>query len=187
MFGLTPWAGEVRDLVARPVARRRVEGLSRFTASTRAPWFWVALWTAAAVASFPALIPLLFDRGPPMALNDVFHSLSGASFAACGLVAWRRRRDSLVGPMLTIAGFGVLVPEILSQVDSPLAFTLVLLFGELWIMVYAALILSFATGGRLTARVDLVIVNTFFVGLLLLQFAVQLFLPDERNLLLVWP
>src|SRR3954469_1972014 len=150
MFDLTPWAGEMRDLVARPVARHRVEALGRFTAPTRGPWFWLALWTAAAVASFVALIPLLFDRGPPMTTDDVFHSLSGTSFAACGLVAWRRRRDSAVGPMLTIAGFGVLVPEILGQLDSPLAFTLVLLFGELWIMVYAALILSFATGGPRT-------------------------------------
>src|SRR4051812_19678790 len=187
MFGLTPWAGEVRDLVARPVARRRVEGLSRFTASTRAPWFWVALWTAAAVASFAALIPLLFDRGPPMALSDVFHSLSGSSFAACGLVAWHRRRDSAVGPMLTIAGFGVLVPEILAQIDSPITFTLVALFGELWIAVYAALILSFATGGRLTSSVDVVIVETFVLGLFVMQLAVMLFLPDEHNLLLVWP
>src|SRR5262245_17523178 len=148
----------MRDLVARPVALRRVEQLHRFTAPTRSPWFWIALWTAVAVASFVALIPALFDREPPMALNDVLHSLSGTSFAACGLVAWRRRRDSAIGPMLTIAGFGILVPEILVQIDAPLAFTLALLFGELWILVYAALILSFATGGRLTATVDLVIV-----------------------------
>jgi signal transduction histidine kinase len=187
MLSLTPWAGEMRDLVARPVARRRVEGLSRLTAPTRSPWFWVALWAAAAVASFVALIPVLFDRGPAMAANDVIHSLSGTSFAACGLVAWRRRRDSAVGPMLTIAGFGVLVPEVLAQVDAPIAFTLVLLFGELWIAVYAALILSFATGGRLTSSIDLVIVQTFFFGLFVVQFAVMLFLPDERNLLLVWP
>ena len=118
----------------------------------------MALWTAAAVASFVALIPALFDREPPMATNDVIHSLSGTSFAACGLVAWRRRRDSAIGPMLTVAGFGVLVPEILFQIDAPIAFTFALLFGELWILVYAALILSFATGGRLTSSVDVVIV-----------------------------
>src|SRR3954454_21491468 len=187
MFGLTPWAGEVRDLVARPVARRHVEGLSRFTAPTRGPWFWSALWTAAAVASFGALIPVLFDHGAPMALSDVLHLLSGSSFVACGLVAWHRRRDSAVGPMLTVAGFGVLVPEILAQLDSPIAFTLVLLFGELWIAVYAALILSFATGGPLKSSIDVVIVQTFVLALFVMQFAVMLFLPDERNLLLVWP
>jgi signal transduction histidine kinase len=187
MISLTPWAVGVRALVARPVARRHVDGLIRLTAPTRSRWFWLALWTAAAAASFAALIPALFDRGPPMRAADVFHSLSGTSFAACGLVAWRRRRDSAVGPMLTVAGFGVLVPEILAQLDSPVAFTLVLLFGELWIMVYATLILSFATGGRLTSNLDLAIVQTFFVGLVVFQFAVLLFLPDDRNLLLAWP
>jgi signal transduction histidine kinase len=180
MFSLTPWAGEVRDLVARP-------RLTRLTAPTRSAWFWAALWAAVVGASFAALIPVLFDREPQMAANDVIHALSGTSFAACGLVAWRRRRDSVIGPMLTIAGFGVLVPEIITQIDAPIAFTLALLFGELWILVYAALILSFATGGRLTSRVDLVIVQVFFVGLFVFQFAVMLFLPDDRNLLLVWP
>jgi signal transduction histidine kinase len=150
-------------------------------------WFWLALWIAVAVASVAALVPVLFDRGPPMQTNDVIHSLSGTSFAACGLIAWRRRRDSAVGPLLTLAGFGVLVPEVLAQLDAPVAFTLVLLFGELWIMVYATLILSFATGGRLTSSFDLVIVETFFVGLFVMQFVLLLFLPDERNLLLVWP
>jgi signal transduction histidine kinase len=187
MFSLTPRAGAVRDLVARPVVRRRVEGLNRFTAPTLSPGFWAGLWTAIAVASFAALIPVLLDHGPPMAVNDVIHSLSGTSFAACGLVAWRRRRDSAIGPMLTLAGFGILVPEILVQVDSSIAFTLALLFGELWIVVYVALILGFASGGRLMSSVDVVIAQTFFVGLFVFQFVVMLFLPDERNLLLVWP
>ena len=89
--------------------------------------------------------------------------------------------------MLTIAGFGVLVPEILAQVDSPLAFTLVLLFGELWIALYAALILSFVTGGRLTTSDRRRPRRAFVFGLFVMQFAVMLFLPDERNLLLVWP
>ena len=88
--------------------------------------------------------------------------------------------------MLTVAGFGVLVPEILAQVDLPIASTLALLLGELWIVV-DSMILSFATGGRLTSSVDVVIVQTFFFALFVMQFAVMLFLPDRRNLLLVWP
>src|SRR5690349_17074430 len=159
------------------VARRRFE---RLTAPTHSPWLWPALWAAVGAASVSALIP-------SMPAADVLHSLSGTSFAACGLVAWRRRRDSLVGPWLTIAGFGVLVPEILAQLDSSLASTLVLLFGELWILVYATLILSFATGGRLVSRVDAAIVATFFLGLFVMQVAVMLFLPAEGNLLLAWP
>jgi signal transduction histidine kinase len=187
MLRLMPSAVATGALLARPVARARVHGLGRLTAPTRSPWFWLALWISAATAGLVAQIPVLFDRGPPVPANEVFHNLSGVSFAACGLVAWRRRPDSAVGPTLTVAGFGVLLSAILGQVDSPLAFTLSLLFGELWIALYAALILSFVTGGRLTTRIDLVLVEAFVFGLLVMQFAVQIFLPDEGNLLLVWP
>src|SRR5215208_2110688 len=187
MLRLMPSAVATGALLARPVARARVHGLGRLTAPTRSPWFWVALWISAATAGLVAQIPVLFDRGPPVPANEVFHNLSGVSFAACGLVAWRRRPDSAVGPMLTVAGFGVLLSAILGQVGSPLAFTLSMLFGELWIALYAALILSFVTGGRLTTRIDLVLVEAFVFGLLVMQFAVQLFLPDQGNLLLVWP
>src|SRR4051794_3441895 len=187
MIRLMPSAVATGRLVARPTAHVRLHGLSRLTAPTRSPWFWLGLWTSVAAAGFVALIPALFGDGPPVPAGEVFHDLSGVSFAACGLVAWRRRPDSAVGPMLTVAGFGVLLSAILDQIDSPVAFTLSLLFGELWIALYAALILSFVTGGRLTTRTDLLLVETFVVGLLVLQFVVLLFLPDERNLLLVWP
>jgi hypothetical protein len=129
---------------------------------------------------------VLFDREAPIVGLDVVFTLIGGSFAACGLIAWRRRPDSAIGPMLTVAGFGVLLAAIFGQVDSPLAFTVVLLFGELWIALYAALILSFVTGGRLTTTVDVLLVDAFIFALLVLQFAAQLFLPDDRNLLLVW-
>src|SRR3954467_4342531 len=187
MTPLVSRAVGVSELVARAPARARLHGLDRLTAPTRSPWFWLALWAAAAAAGLIAQIPVLTDRGPPVPVDEVLHNLSGVSFAACGLIAWHRRPDSAVGPMLTLTGFGVLLAAILGQVDSPLTFTLVLLFGELWIALYAALILSFVTGGRLTARIDLVLVDAFIFGLLVMQFAVQLFLPDERNLLLVWP
>jgi signal transduction histidine kinase len=89
--------------------------------------------------------------------------------------------------MLTLAGFWLLLAPILNQVDSPLAFTIALLIGEMWIIVYAVLILSFVTGGRLVSTVDHVLVGMFFVGLLILQFGVMLFLDHEDNLLLVRP
>src|SRR3954447_6276983 len=187
MIRLMPWAVGASELVARPPARARAHGLGRLTAPTHSPWFWRALWISTAAAVFAAQIPALMDGGPPVPVSEVLHNLSGVSFMACGLIAWRRRPDSAVGLMLTVAGFGVLLSAILEQFDSPLVFTVDLLFGELWIALYAALILSFVTGGRLTTRIDVVLVDAFIVGLFVLQFAVQLFLLDERNLLLVWP
>src|SRR3954464_4720622 len=187
MIRLMPWGVGASDLGPSPPARARVHGLGRLTAPTPSPGFWLVLWVATAAAGFIAQIPALRDGGPPVPLHEVLHNLSGVSFAACGLIAWRRRPDSAVGPMLTITGFGVLASTILGEVDSPVAYTLDLLLGELWIALYAALILSFVTGGRLTTRTDRVLVNAFIFGLFVLQFIVLLFLPDERNLLLVWP
>src|SRR5688500_10664415 len=115
---------DVRELVTRPVARGRVHRLSRLTAPVRSPWFWAALWAAAAAAGFLALRPVLFERGgPPAPAALVLHILSGISFTACGLVAWRRRPDSAIGPMLAVAGFGVVLTPILTQVESSLALT----------------------------------------------------------------
>src|SRR3954454_24101116 len=187
MIRLMPWAVGARELVASPPARARVHGLGRLTAPTHSPRFWLALWISTAAAGLVAQIPALTGGDPPVPAHEVIHNLSGVSFAACGLIAWRRRPDSAVGPMLTITGFGVLVSTILGEVDSPVAYTLDLLLGELWIALYAALILSFVTGGRLTTRTDRVLVNAFIFGLFVLQFIVLLFLPDERTLLLVWP
>jgi signal transduction histidine kinase len=187
MTSLAPWAVGVRELVARPVSHGRVQGLGRLTAPAHSRWVWAALWAATAAAGFVSLIPALFDRGPPLVPDDVLHILGGLGFAACGLVAWRRRPDSAVGRLLTLAGFGILLSPVLAQIDSRLAFTVAALFGELWIALFATLILSFVTGGRLTSTLDAAIVETFVFGLLVLQFAVLLFLPDARNLLAVWP
>src|SRR3954453_15798288 len=100
MIRLMPWAVGASELVASPPAR--VHGLGRLTAPTRRPWFWLALWISTFAAGFVAQIPLLLDRGAPVPLNEVFHNLSGVSFAECGLIAWRRSPDSAVGPMLTV-------------------------------------------------------------------------------------
>jgi len=187
MISLTPSAIGVRGLVARPVARGRIHGLSRLTAPTHSAWFWIALWIATAGATFAAFIPVPFDDTAPVPLYEVLHNLGGVSFAACGLVAWRRRPDSAVGRLLTVAGGWILMGSILEQFDSHAAFTLVSLLGEGWIALFALLILSFVSVGRLTSALDVVIVQAFVFGLVVVQFAVLLFLPDERNLLLVWP
>ena len=120
--------------MARPVARGRAQGLSRLTAPVHSAWFWPALWVVAAAASFAALIPDLFPEGAPVPGYETIHTLSGVSFTACGLIAWRRRPDSAVGRLLTAAGFGVLIGPILEQFESPAALTLEALIGELWIM-----------------------------------------------------
>src|SRR3954468_14125781 len=104
MLRLVTWADVSGDLFARPVARARRRRLSRLTAPTHGRAFWLALWTAVAAASVTALVPVLFGRSAPVPGYEVIHRLSGVSFAAFGLVAWRRRPDSAVGRLLTLAG-----------------------------------------------------------------------------------
>jgi hypothetical protein len=60
-------------------------------------------------------------------------------------------------------------------------------FGEMWIIAFATLILSFVTGGRLVSTVDRVLVEMFFFGLFVLQFAELLFTEHQDNVLVVLP
>ncbi len=182
-----PWDDGVRELLSRPVKFGRGQAMSRFTAPTHGRWFWLALSVAAAAAGFAALIPVLFDTGPALPGYVVINRLAGISFMACGLLAWRQRPDSAVGRLLTVTGFGVLLSPVLTQLDSPAAFTADLLFGDLWIALFIALFLSFVTGGRLTSTLDVILVGAFVVDLLVLPFARLLYLPVEGNLLLVSP
>src|SRR3954452_18624189 len=187
MIRSMPWEVGVRELLARPVRRGGVQPMSRLTAPGHGRWFWLALSVAAAVAGFAGLIPVLFDRGPPLPGYAVINRLAGISFMACGLLAWRQRPDSAVGRLLTLTGFGVLLSPVLVQLDSPAGFTADVLFGDVWIVLFVALFLTFVTGGRLTSRLDVILVGTFLFDLLVLPFATLLFLPAEDNLLLVSP
>src|SRR5689334_6814102 len=187
MIRMTSWPVGARELLARPVSRAGAQPLRRLAAPMHAAWFWPALWALTAAASFIAMIPVLFPDGPAVPGHEVMHRISGVSFAVCGLITWRRRPDSDVGRLLTIAGFGVLLSPVLSQVHTPLTLTVAALLDEGWIMVFAWLILSFVTGGRLVSTLDVALVGAFFVGLFVFQFAVMLFLDVPDNLLLVWP
>ena len=81
MIRSMPWQVGARELLARPVARGRGQGLSRLTAAGHGPWVWVALWVAAAAAAVGALIPAFSGDGPSLPAHEVIHLLSGFSFA----------------------------------------------------------------------------------------------------------
>ena len=159
----------------------------RFTAPRRGAGFWVALWTVAVAAEFGALVPILFAGEVPVAGSDVVYRLVGGSFAACGLVAWQRRPDSRSGPLMTATGFGLFLWPLLSQVDSALALTIGEVLEDVWAIAFAALILTFVTGGRLEATIDRLIVGAFVMAMLVLDVISMLFLDQPDNLLLAFP
>jgi hypothetical protein len=117
--------------------------LRRFSVRDRPGAFWAALWMAAALAELAALRPVLFERDAPIQTLEVIFALVGGSFAACGIVAWRRRPDSRSGALMTATGFAVFLLPLLGQIDSPVATTTALLFADLWSVLFVALLLTF--------------------------------------------
>jgi signal transduction histidine kinase len=165
------------------IAVGRPEVLGRFAIRERHAAVWIGLWIAVAGAEMAALAPLLASDDRLTGVSLVFR-LIGGSFAACGLIAWRRRPDSRTGPLMLATGFGLFVQPVFSEVDSPAVRTIGDLLEDAWGITMFALLLTFLTGGRLTTVADRVL-----VGALVLQLALEwvrhLFLAREGNFLFV--
>ena len=158
--------------------------LAQRFAVRRSGALWAALWVLAAAAAFGALAPVLF-RHVPFEPIDVVFRVVGASFAACGLVAWRRRPDNHSGLLMTATGFALFASPLLAQVDAPLTQTLGLLLPDLWVLFFVPLVLTLLTGGRMRTPADRLLVVGVLVDLLVLAPLWLMFAPEEDNLLLI--
>ena len=172
------------DLVTRPAWRSAL--LSRFAAPARAVGFWVAGWFLVVGAQVLALIPVLFPSGPVVA-SDVVSRLLGGSFAACGLIAWRRRPDSSSGPLMIATGAGFFAYPLLSQIEVPVVQTLAFLLTDIWILAFVPLLLTFLTGGRMRSKVDWLLVGAFALPLVVMQPFWMLFWEQPGNELAIFP
>src|SRR3954465_3730438 len=105
------------------------------------------MWTLTVAAEFGALVPIIFAADVAIEPADLVYRLVGGSFAAFGLLAWRRRPDSRSGPLMTATGFGLLVGLLLEQVDTGVTLTAGEVLEDIWAPFFAALVLSFVTGG----------------------------------------
>jgi signal transduction histidine kinase len=182
-------SGEVlgSDLVAPPVTRRSAHLLSRFAVRERRAGFWVALWLAAVATEFAVLVPVIFGSAGARPGYDLVFRLIGGSFAACGLIAWRRRPDSQIGLLMTLAGFGFFVSPLAAQIDAPAGQTVAMFFSDIWTIPFIALLLTYVTGGRVQSAVDRSLVWVFVTSLVGLQFLWMLFLELEGNVLVAFP
>ena len=157
--------------------------LRRFVAPTLSPGLSAVLWGACAAIVLVVLTGLV--RGDEdVAGYRVAFRLVGAAFVACGLIAWRRRPDSLSGLLMTATGFLLFVEPLSAQFEAPAARVLGDLFEDLWSIPLAWLLLTMLSGGRLVTRVDRVLVGAFVVEFLL-TFACALFWEREGNFLQV--
>ena len=168
-------------------AHRALPTSERFTAPRLGSGFWIAMWTLAVAAEFVALVPIIFGGDAPVAGADVVYRLVGGSFAAFGLVAWRRRPDSRSGALMTATGFGLLVSLLLKQVHTGISLTAGEVLEDIWTPVFVALVLSFVSGGRLVSPVDRVIVAAVFAVVFVMDVFSMLFVEQPGNVLLAFP
>jgi len=129
----------------------------------------------------------LFDGPGDVGAVDMINRGVGGSFIACGLIVWRRNPETRTGALMTATGFLFLLDPLLSEADDDLAYTIGQVFANYWVFTFVALVLAFPSG-RLTRRVDQLIVALFFLSEGLLQPVWLFFLqfpPGKSNLLLV--
>ena len=94
----------------------------RFMAPERHLAFWIVAWSAFVSAEVWVIVHFVMN-GPvaPLVPVLVVFRIVGGLFAACGLVAWRRRPDNHSGRLMTATGFAFLASPLLLQFESPLA------------------------------------------------------------------
>jgi signal transduction histidine kinase len=158
------------------------------TQARRAPRLPLLLWPLGIAAEVVAFVFLFRDSDHVTAVDVVNRSVGG-SFVACGLIAWQRRRDSRIGPLMTLTGFVFLSEAVLSGVDSSVAYTVSQWSGNWWTPFFAALVLSFPSG-RITSRIDGAVIGAFVFGTVVLQLVWLFFLPfppGKENVFLISP
>ncbi len=153
----------------------------------RAP-YWIAAWVALVAVVVGVLVQLL-SAGPPVSFVDVtvVFRVVGGAFAACGLVAWRRRPENHSGRLMTATGIAFLAAPLLAGLEAPLARTAGLLLRNVWLVLLVAILLTFPSGGRLRTWTDRAIVGAIAVSLLVISPLWLMFLDVEGNLLFLWP
>src|SRR6476659_11298155 len=138
---------------------------------------WAEVWVFAHFAMNGAVAPLV----PVL----VVFRIVGGLFAACGLVAWRRRPDNHSGRLMTAPAFAFVASPLLLQFESPLLRTAGLLLRNVWLLFLVAILLTFLSGGRLRTRMDRFLVGAVAVDLLVVTPLSLMFAAVDGNLLLV--
>src|SRR3954464_4486055 len=129
------------------------------------PPAWAGLWALTAVLLAVGAVPPLVGS-PPNAPPRLLYAALGAMFAACGLIAWRRRPDNLSGRWMVAAGFGFFVAPVLLDFGSPALEAISDALNTAWAVPMVALLVSFEHGGRL-GDTDRVLVGALATSLVL--------------------
>ena len=141
------------------------------------------LWVTAAAAQWGALRPAV--SGEHSSAAKIVLHVVGGSFAACGLLAWHRRPDGRTGRLMVVTGFLLFAGPLLSRVDWRLAQTLAVAIGNVWVITFVALLLSFPSRPRRWQISERAVIAAFVLAEGVLVVGWMLFTPFPGNLLLV--
>src|SRR4051812_50082342 len=97
-----------------------------------------------------------------------------------GLVGWARRPESRLGALMVATGLLWFAPELLTQSDSSVPFTLGVWLWNAWVVALVLLLLAFPTG-RLAARRDRLLVAAVSVPAIPMQALWLCFLAGGRG------
>ena len=132
-------------------------------------WTIAIAGCAAAATSFTLTVlgeGVGVELGEPLVIA-VLTALLTLSYVLCGLVAWRRRPDSRIGPLMIVAGFVNFVDDLVwakAAVPQTIGQALDLLPPVLFMHIYLAF-----PDGRLKSRAERVVVGTAYVTAITLE------------------
>jgi signal transduction histidine kinase len=141
------------------------------------------LWLIAAAAQWEALRPAIVGEhaDPPVILYHVI----GGSFAVCGLLALYRRPDGRTGRLMVVTGFLFFARPLLGRVDSSVAQTVGMAIGNVWVITFVALLISFPSHRHGWVLSERVLLGAFVLAEVVVVLAWMLFAAFPGNLLLV--
>ena len=166
-----------------PVVATRPVASSLSSAAARRRLVLAGLWVTAAAAQWEALRPVIV--GEHKSPDVILYHVVGASFAVCGLLAWYRRPDARTGPLMVVTGFLFFARLLLSRFDSSVAQTVGMAFGNLWVITFVALLVSFPGRPRRWVLSERVLIGVFVLAEIVLVMVWMLFFAFPGNLLLV--
>ena len=128
---------------------------------------WVVLTAGIVVGALAAAAPYLSSRDAPVSdyadkstAAIAAHVAVGLSFLLVGLLAWARRPENRVGPLMTLAGFTYFGTDV-GWIETPATY----IFADEWRgLFYAVLFWLFLAfpSGKLDSRLDRIYVVCFF-------------------------
>ena len=139
----------------------------------------VVLWPIGIAAVVAGFLILFGGEGEVTATQAIGRSIGG-SFIFCGLIAWQRRPDNRTGQLMALTGFLFQAVPLVAEVS----YTLSEVIANWWLVSLAALVLGFPSG-RISARVDKLIIAGFAIGTGPVQVIWLLFRPVPETALLI--